>query len=121
MPNHCFIVCLDLDEILLQSEMGKERALAKQFINISGRQLVMLRIDCPRTTVVRISTMDQRFYKEITSICRSLGDVDLVKIRVRGILDVQFKLSEWPNMVKILNGYALNFMISMIIIMILFE
>ncbi|KAL6571402.1 hypothetical protein OROHE_003045 [Orobanche hederae] len=35
-----------------ETEIGKERALAKQFINVLGRDLVMLKIDCPRTTVM---------------------------------------------------------------------
>ncbi|KAL8491067.1 hypothetical protein ACS0TY_022911 [Phlomoides rotata] len=87
-----------------ESEIGKERALAKQSINVLGRQLVMLRIDCPRTTVVRISTKHNINQKEARSICRSLGDVNIVKLRCPSTLDVHFKLTEWPNMVKILNG-----------------
>lgn len=105
MPDHSFGWILEMS---MQSEIGKERALAKQSINILGKQLPMLRIDCPRTTVVRISTVVNQHIKEIKSICQLLGNVNLIKRRSSSTLDVHFKLAEWPNMVKILNGYTLN-------------
>ncbi|XP_042062171.1 uncharacterized protein LOC121806255 isoform X2 [Salvia splendens] len=89
----------------LETETGKERALAKQSINVLGRHLIILRIDCPRTTAVRITS--SRFHLsggDVTQICRSLGDVSASFSRDVNVLDVHFKVSEWPNMVKILNS-----------------
>ncbi|KAL1561715.1 hypothetical protein AAHA92_04384 [Salvia divinorum] len=89
----------------LETEIGKERALAKQSINVLGRHLVMLRIDCPRTTAVRITSSSFPLVEgDVVQICRSLGDVRASSSRAANVLDVHFKVSEWPNMVKILNS-----------------
>lgn len=80
--------------MLFQTEIDKERALAKQSINVLGRHLVMLRIDCPRITVIRISNMDSLKVKNIMSICRSLGDISTSVPRGPDILDVYFKFAE---------------------------
>ncbi|KAI3459527.1 hypothetical protein Pfo_016190 [Paulownia fortunei] len=86
-----------------ETEIGKERALRKQSINVLGRHLVLLRIDSPRTTVVRISSIHSFDPKNILSICRSLGDIRLSFRRSPDMLDVHFGIAEWPNMLKILN------------------
>ncbi|XP_042060957.1 uncharacterized protein LOC121805227 [Salvia splendens] len=88
----------------LETEIGKERALAKQSINVLGRHLVILRIDCPRTTAVRITSSRFPLVGDVVQICRSLGDVSASFSREANVLDVHFKVSEWPNMVKILNS-----------------
>lgn len=98
--------------ILLQTEIGKERALAKQSINVLGRHLVILRIDCPRTTAVRITSSRFPLVGDVVQICRSLGDVSASFSRDPNVLDVHFKVSEWPNMVKILNRYKYTASIS---------
>ncbi|KAH6834648.1 hypothetical protein C2S53_009185 [Perilla frutescens var. hirtella] len=87
----------------LETEIGKERALAKQSINVLGKHLVMLRIDCPRTTAVRISSTESLKLNDALSICKSLGDINSSLPRASNMLDVYFKLAEWPNMLKILN------------------
>ncbi|KAK6122733.1 hypothetical protein DH2020_043525 [Rehmannia glutinosa] len=86
-----------------ETEIGKERALAKQSINVLGRHLLLLRIDSPRTTVVRISNIHSLELSNIHSICRSLGGVRLTNLRNLDTLDVHFGPAEWPNMLKILN------------------
>ncbi|EYU32569.1 hypothetical protein ABFS82_14G026900 [Erythranthe guttata] len=86
-----------------ESEIGKERALAKQWINVLGRRLVMLRVDSPRTTVVRIIGRNQSKMKNILAECRLLGKVGASFSRTPGVLDVHFELDEWPNMLKIIN------------------
>ncbi|KAL6526612.1 hypothetical protein OROGR_015702 [Orobanche gracilis] len=87
-----------------ETEIGKERALAKQFINVLGRDLVMLKIDCPRTTVVRIvSNINSVGIPNLLSVCRSLGDVKFWIRRNNDILDVHFGFAEWPKMLEILN------------------
>lgn len=91
--------------MLFQTEIGKERALAKQSINVMGRHLVILRIDCPRTTAVRISSRGSFEKKDVVSLCKSLGNISSSKVRASNVLDVEFKLAEWPNMLKILNRY----------------
>ncbi|KAL2242619.1 UNVERIFIED_CONTAM: hypothetical protein Sindi_0379900 [Sesamum indicum] len=86
-----------------ESENGKERALAKQSINVLGRHLLMLRIDSPRTTVVRISNIESLKISNILSTCKSMGEIISVLNRAADILDVRFGLAEWPNMLNILN------------------
>ncbi|KAL0433259.1 UNVERIFIED_CONTAM: hypothetical protein Slati_2660200 [Sesamum latifolium] len=86
-----------------ETENGKERALAKQSINVLGRHLVMLRIDSPRTTVVRISNIESLKTSNILSECKSMGEIIGVHNRAPDILDVHFGLAEWSNMLKILN------------------
>ncbi|KAL0392706.1 UNVERIFIED_CONTAM: hypothetical protein Sradi_2493400 [Sesamum radiatum] len=86
-----------------ETENGKERALAKQSINVLGRHLVVLRIDSPRTTVVRISNTESLNISNIISACKSMGKTISVQIRTPDILDVHFGLAEWSNMLEILN------------------
>ncbi|KAK4421782.1 hypothetical protein Salat_2128800 [Sesamum alatum] len=86
-----------------ETEKGKERALAKQSINVLGRHLQMLRIDSPRTTVVRISNTESLKLKSILPVCKSMGEIISTLVRAPGILDVHFGLAEWSNMLKILN------------------
>ncbi|KAI8004619.1 hypothetical protein LOK49_LG08G00727 [Camellia lanceoleosa] len=86
------------------TEDAKERALEKLSINVCGKQLLIFRIDAPRTTVVRISNLySAEAKKKLFSICRSYGKVKVVVFRHKEIRDVHFMLSEWPNMLKILN------------------
>ncbi|XP_028103538.1 uncharacterized protein LOC114302679 isoform X3 [Camellia sinensis] len=87
-----------------ETEDAKERALEKHSINVRGKQLLIFRIDVPRTTVVRISNLySAEAKKKLFSICRSYGKVKVVVFRHKEIRDVHFMLSEWPNMLKILN------------------
>ncbi|GER41716.1 RNA-binding (RRM/RBD/RNP motifs) family protein [Striga asiatica] len=58
-----------------ETETGKERALAERFINVLGRQLLMQRIDIPRTTAVRISSTLALRQDTLHSVCESLGIV----------------------------------------------
>ncbi|CAL5413605.1 unnamed protein product [Camellia sinensis] len=86
------------------TEEAKERALEKHSINVSGKQLLIFRIDAPRTTVVRMSTQGmEHLKKKIPSMCETYGQVNSVSWRTRGVVDVYFKIAEWPNMLKILN------------------
>lgn len=91
---------------MFQTEIGKERALAEQSINVLGKHLVMSRIDCPRTTVARITSRELLEIDAVVSICKSLGDFSSSSVRSPYIIDVQFKVAEWPNMWKILNRYT---------------
>ncbi|OMO95424.1 hypothetical protein COLO4_15896 [Corchorus olitorius] len=85
-----------------ETEDDKERALAKHSIHVSGKKLPIIRIDAPRTTVVRISNVKPG--TEVYAICCSYGGVKHCKKRASGVLDVCFKLAEWPNMLNIING-----------------
>ncbi|KAL6954949.1 hypothetical protein U1Q18_044391 [Sarracenia purpurea var. burkii] len=89
----------------LETEEAKQRALERHSINVSGKPLLIFRIDAPRTTVLRISNL---YYPQVkgnfASICNSYGKVKSVVVRSKVIVDVHFKLAEWPNMLKILNG-----------------
>ncbi|KAJ7979838.1 RNA-binding (RRM/RBD/RNP motifs) family protein [Quillaja saponaria] len=83
---------------------AKERVLAKHSISVSGKKLFILRIDSPRTTVVRISNIVAvEMFKKVASICKSYGQVKKIVTRNKGVVDVHFKLAEWPNMLTILN------------------
>ncbi|KZV55530.1 dentin sialophosphoprotein-like [Dorcoceras hygrometricum] len=88
--------------IEFETEVGKERALVKHSIDVLGQQLNVLRIDAPRTTAVRVSSGAIRF-KNIISICSSFGKVRNLVARCPGIVDVHYRLAEWPNMWNILN------------------
>ncbi|KAK8661564.1 hypothetical protein V6N13_091163 [Hibiscus sabdariffa] len=85
-----------------EKEDAKERALAQQFILVSGVKLSILRIDAPMTTVVRISNIKPN--SQIRTICDSYGQVKYVAERTMGVVDVHFKLAEWPNMLNIVNS-----------------
>ncbi|GAA0150011.1 hypothetical protein LIER_09044 [Lithospermum erythrorhizon] len=86
-----------------ETEDDKEMALAKQPVHVMGKQISILRIDTPRTTVVRISYGDMSGQK-VSSICTSLGRVKHFNWRCLGIVDVHYCFSEWPKMVEILNS-----------------
>ncbi|XP_050371946.1 uncharacterized protein LOC126789911 [Argentina anserina] len=92
-----------------ETEDAKERAIAAYAINVQGKQLLIFRIDVPRTTVIRITSVDDTLFStkmlvsKILSICGSYGEVGRSKLRSMGVLDVYFKLAEWPNMLSILN------------------
>lgn len=89
---------------LSQTEEAKQRALERNSIIVSGKLLQIFRIDAPRTTAVRISNL---FYPEVQNkfeaICRSYGRVKHVVVRSKDIVDVHFNITEWPNMLRILN------------------
>ncbi|KAM0932245.1 putative RNA recognition motif domain, nucleotide-binding alpha-beta plait domain superfamily [Dioscorea sansibarensis] len=87
-----------------ESEKSKERALAEATISISGITLSILRVDAPRTTIIRISNVNPVSGAiKVHSICDSFGQVKRVAGRYIDTFDVHFKLSEWPNMLKIIN------------------
>ncbi|XP_052876520.1 uncharacterized protein LOC108462663 isoform X3 [Gossypium arboreum] len=85
-----------------ETEDAKERALAQQSILVSGKELLILRIDAPRTTVVRISNINPT--SKVWTICNSYGQVKYLAKRGVGVVDVHFKLAEWPNMLNIVNN-----------------
>ncbi|PQQ17244.1 uncharacterized protein Pyn_34166 [Prunus yedoensis var. nudiflora] len=88
-----------------ETEDAKETAIAACSINVEGKQLSILRIDVPRTTVIRISNFGETVSKKrFKSICKSHGQVKHMKGRGRDIVDVHFMLAEWPNMLTILNS-----------------
>lgn len=87
-----------------ETEDGKERALAKFSIVVLGKRLFIFRIDTPRTTVVRISIPNiPGTVKKLGPILQSCGKVRSSQFRHNGIMDVHFSITEWPNMLKILN------------------
>lgn len=88
---------------VLQSEEAKERALAKHFLQVSGKQLSIFRVDAPRTTVVRILNINPQCRSNVLTICKSFGKLWRMKLRRDTIADVYFKIDEWPNMLNILN------------------
>ncbi|GFY81705.1 hypothetical protein Acr_01g0015130 [Actinidia rufa] len=88
-----------------EREGGKQRALERHSVNVSGKQLRIFRIDVPRTTAVRISNLNVEEVKgKLKTICDTYGEVMRIVVRSKDIVDVHFKLAEWPNMLKILNG-----------------
>ncbi|XP_016647919.1 PREDICTED: uncharacterized protein LOC103324204 isoform X1 [Prunus mume] len=88
-----------------ETEDAKETAIAACSINVEGKQLSILRIDVPRTTVIRISNFGGTVSKKkFQSTCNSHGQVKQMKGRGMDIVDVHFKLAEWPNMLTILNS-----------------
>lgn len=95
-----------LRSLTYQTEDAKERALAQQSVIVSGKELLILRIDAPRTTVVRISNINPT--SKVLTICNSYGQVKYLAQRGVGVVDVHFKLAEWPNMLNIVNKYAFN-------------
>lgn len=94
---------------LLQTEDAKERAIAAYSINVQEKQLLILRIDVPRTTVIRMTSVDDALFSntkvlsDIVSVCTSSWGVEKVKLRNVGMLDVYFNLDHWPKMLSILN------------------
>lgn len=89
--------------MLVQTENGKERALAGHSVNIMNKRLFISRIDTPRTTVARISNLSISAVEEIRKVCVLYGQVRRVFNRGKGVVDVYFDISEWPNMLTILN------------------
>ncbi|KAM1172147.1 hypothetical protein ACFXTH_022410 [Malus domestica] len=88
-----------------ETEEAKEIAITAHTIRVQGKLLPIYRIDVPRTTVVRISNFDETVsLTQIQHICKSHGEIKRAKERSKGIVDVQFKLAEWPNMWTILNS-----------------
>ncbi|CDO99252.1 unnamed protein product [Coffea canephora] len=87
----------------LSTEDGKEIALAKHSLDVLGKRLQISRIDAPRTTVVRVLYNQSVKGSKIIQVCNSLGKTRFVRMRSPGIMDIHFKLAEWPNMLKILN------------------
>ena len=80
-------------------------ALERHSVNVSGKQLLIFRIDVPRTTAVRISNLTVEEVKgKLKTICDTYGEVMHIVVRSKDVVDVHFKLAEWPNMLKILNG-----------------
>ncbi|KAJ6721732.1 hypothetical protein OIU85_024791 [Salix viminalis] len=87
-----------------ESEDAKDRALAKHFLQVSGKQLSIFRVDAPRTTVVRILNINPQCRSNVPTICKSFGKLWRMKLRHENIADVYFKIDEWPNMLNILNS-----------------
>ncbi|TYI61538.1 hypothetical protein E1A91_D10G178700v1, partial [Gossypium mustelinum] len=79
----------------------QREALAQQSVLVSGKELLILRIDAPRTTVVRISNIKPT--SKAWTICNSYGQVKYLAKKGVGVVDVHFKLAEWPNMLNIVN------------------
>ncbi|KAG1353956.1 putative COP1-interacting protein 7 [Cocos nucifera] len=87
-----------------ESEESKEMALAVATVFVLGKKLMIYRIDAPKTTVVRISRVNHRTgITKIQNICESYGQVKRIIGRDVDTFDVHFKLSEYGNMVEILN------------------
>ncbi|KAG7583075.1 RNA-binding domain superfamily [Arabidopsis suecica] len=87
-----------------ETEDGKERALAEHSISICNTQLFISRIDIPRTIVARISNLSKSAMKDVRALCVPYGQIKQVYIRGNGVVDVLFDVSEWPNMLTILNS-----------------
>ncbi|KAL5702353.1 hypothetical protein ACHQM5_027581 [Ranunculus cassubicifolius] len=91
--------------IEFETEEAKEKVIAKFSICVSGTKLLILRIDSPITTIVRISnTAPGQDVGKLLKICNSYGKTQQIVCRGRGIFDVHYKLTEWPVMVNILNS-----------------
>lgn len=66
--------------------------------------MFIFRIDTPRTTVARISIPKiPAAAKKLDPILKSCGKVRSSRFRRGNIMDVYFSITEWPNMLKILN------------------
>ncbi|XP_010488394.1 PREDICTED: uncharacterized protein LOC104766250 isoform X2 [Camelina sativa] len=87
-----------------ETEDGKERALAEHSISICNTQLFISRIDIPRTTVARISNLSESAGRNVRALCSPYGQIKLVYMKGYDIADVHFDVSEWPNMLTILNS-----------------
>jgi RNA recognition motif-containing protein len=87
-----------------ETEDGKERALAEHSISICNTQLFISRIDIPRTIVARISNLSKSAMRDVRALCVPYGQIRGVYIRGTGVADVFFDISEWPNMLAILNS-----------------
>ncbi|KFK39624.1 hypothetical protein AALP_AA3G268000 [Arabis alpina] len=87
-----------------ETEDGKERALAEHSISIFNKQLFISRIDIPRTTVARITNFSASSMSDLGKLCEPYGQIKQVCVRGKSIVDVHFDVSEWPNMLTILNS-----------------
>ncbi|XP_011628120.2 uncharacterized protein LOC18447178 isoform X1 [Amborella trichopoda] len=95
---------LSIGYIEFETEDAKEKALAASTISLSGKQIQILRIDAPRTSVVRISNIGRETKQiKILSTCETYGAVNRVVSRDGDTVDVHFMLSELGNMLQILN------------------
>lgn len=89
--------------MVLQTEDGKERALAAHSVDVLNKQLFLSRIDIPRTTVARISNLAGLMTSDLRKLCVPYGQIRQMFHRGKDVADVHFDVSEWPNMLTILN------------------
>ncbi|KAK4732587.1 hypothetical protein R3W88_025575 [Solanum pinnatisectum] len=82
---------------------GKEIAIAKHSLIMLGETLSILRIDAPRTTIVRVSNIPDPSRPKVISFCKSLGQTRYFFTKAFGNMDVHFKFAEWPRMLEIIN------------------
>ncbi|XP_039014328.1 uncharacterized protein LOC120144261 [Hibiscus syriacus] len=102
ISNIFFVSTSSVVRVEFETEDAKERALAQRSILVSERKLSILRIDAPMTTMVRISNIN--FNSKFQKICNSYAKVKCTMKRITGVVDVHFKLAEWPNMLNIVNS-----------------
>ncbi|CAN4091099.1 unnamed protein product [Withania somnifera] len=82
---------------------GKEIAIEKHSLIVHGEKLSIFRIDAPRTTIVRISNVPGPARRELISFCKKLGETVAFFTRTFDIMDVHYKVAEWPRMLEIIN------------------
>ncbi|KAK4356997.1 hypothetical protein RND71_022607 [Anisodus tanguticus] len=82
---------------------GKEIAIEKHSLIVLGKRLSILRIDAPRSTVVRISNIHIPALSKVISVCKKMGKTRLFFPRTNDSVDVHFKFAEWPRVLEILN------------------
>ncbi|CAH8362307.1 unnamed protein product [Eruca vesicaria subsp. sativa] len=87
-----------------KTEVGKEKALAAHSVDVQNKQLFISRIDIPRTTVARISNLSGSTGRDVRELCATYGHIKHMFFRGNAIADVRFDVSEWPNMLTILNS-----------------
>lgn len=87
----------------MQTEEGKERAVAARSVDVLNKKLFISRIDIPRTTVARISNLSGLMTGDLPKLCVPYGQIKQMFHRGKGVADVHFDISEWPNMLTILN------------------
>ncbi|CAN7127123.1 unnamed protein product [Brassica rapa subsp. narinosa] len=90
--------------IEFETEDGKERALAAHSVDVQNKPLFISRIDIPRTTVARISNLSGLMTGDLRKLCMPYGQIKQMFHRGKGVADVHFDISEWPNMLTILNS-----------------
>ncbi|KAJ4894381.1 RNA-binding (RRM/RBD/RNP motifs) family protein [Raphanus sativus] len=90
--------------IEFETEDGKERALAAHSVDVLNKQLFLSRIDIPRTTVARISNLAGLMTSDLRKLCVPYGQIKQMFHRGKDVADVHFDVSEWPNMLTILNS-----------------
>ncbi|CAN7077270.1 unnamed protein product [Brassica oleracea var. botrytis] len=87
-----------------ETEEGKERAVAAHSVDVLNKKLFISRIDIPRTTVARISNLSGLMTGDLRKLCVPYGQIKQMFHRGKGVADVHFDISEWPNMLTILNS-----------------